>query len=56
MSFLEILETLGFEFCVNLELKSCSKLKSKFRTSKIVKINIFGPFELTKIRFHVKLE
>ena len=43
--------------CVNLGLESCSNLlKSKFRTSKIVKINIFGPFELTKLWFHVKSE
>ena len=40
---------------VNLGLESCSNLlNSKFRTSKIVKINIFGPFEFTKIWFHVK--
>ena len=39
-------------FLVNLSLISCSNLlKSKFRTSKIVKINIFGPFEFTKIDF-----
>ena len=42
---------------VNLGLESCSNLlKSKFRTSKIVKINIFGPFVFTKIGFHVKSE
>ena len=45
----------NFEFLVNLGLESCSNLlKSKFRTSRIVKINIFGPLEFTKIRFHVK--
>ena len=50
MSFLAILETLNFEFLVNLELESCSKLlKSKFRTSEIVKINIIGPFEFPKM-------
>ena len=42
---------------VNLGLESCSNvLKSKFRTSKIVNINIFGPFAFTKIWFHVKSE
>ena len=40
---------------VNLRLESCSNLlKSKFRTSKIVKINIFGLFEFPKMWFHVK--
>ena len=42
---------------VNLGLESCSNLqKSKFRTSKIGKNNIFGPFEFAKIRFHVTSE
>ena len=40
---------------VNLGLESCSNLlKSKFRTSRIVKINIFGPSEFTEISFHVR--
>ena len=47
-SELWILVNLGLECCSNL-------LKSKFRTSTIVKINIFGSFEFTKIWFHVKL-
>ena len=46
MLFLAIWEILG-----NLEL-----LKSKFRTSKIVKNDIFGPFEFAKMWFHVKSE
>ena len=42
---------------VNFGLESCSNLlKSKYRTSNIAKINIFGPFEFTKIWFHVKYE
>ena len=46
MSFLAFFETLNFEFLVNLGLEWCSNLlKSKFRTFKIVKINIFGTFE-----------
>ena len=44
-----ILVNLGLERCTNL-------LKSKFRVSKIVKNDIFGPFELAKIGFHVKSE
>ena len=57
MSFLAILETLNFEFLVNLGLESCSNLlKSKFRTSKIAKNDSFGLYELTKIWFHVKSE
>ena len=31
-------------------------LKLKFRTSKIAKNDILGPFECTKISFHVKSE
>ena len=39
----------------NLALENCSNLlKSKFRTSKIVKNDIFGPFEFAKIWFHAK--
>ena len=42
---------------VNLGLKVVQIYqKSKFRTAKIGKNNIFGPFELGKIRFHVKSE
>ena len=42
---------------VNLGLESCSNLlKSKLRTSRIAKNDIFGLFELTKIWFHVKSE
>ena len=53
--FLAILETLNLEILVNLGLESCSNLlKSKFRTSKIAKNDIFGPFEFAKIGFHVK--
>ena len=48
-----------FWILVNLGLESCPNLlKSKFRTSKIVKNDIFGPFEFiksTKIWFHVEL-
>ena len=52
MSFLAILETLNFEFLVNLGLESCSNLlKSNFRTSKIAKNDVFGPFEITKFDF-----
>ena len=57
LSFLPILETLNFDFLVNLALGSCSNsLKSKFRTFKIAKNDIFGPFEFAKIVFHVKSE
>ena len=50
MSFLAIFETLNFEFLVNWGLESYSKLlKSKFRTTKIAKNDIFGPFEFAKI-------
>ena len=42
---------------VNLGLESCSNLlKSKFRTSKIVKIKIFGLFEFPKMWFRIKTE
>ena len=42
---------------VNLGLESCSNLlKSKFGTSKIAKINIFGLFEFPKLGFHVTSE
>ena len=42
---------------VKLGLESCSKLlKSKFRTFKIAKNDIFGPFEFANIWFHIKLE
>ena len=42
---------------VNLAL-DCAQIyqKSKFRSSKIVKNNIFEPFEFTKILFHAKSE
>ena len=44
-------------FLAILGLKSCSNsLKSKFRTSEMVKINIFGMFEFPKMWFQVKLE
>ena len=57
MSYLAILDTLNFEFLVNLGLESCSNLqKSKFRTPKIVKNDILGPFDYIKILFHVKSE
>ena len=46
MSFLAFLDTLNFEFLVNLGLESCSNsLKSNFRTSTTGKNDIFGPFE-----------
>ena len=52
MSFLASWETLNFAFLVNLGLESCSNLlKSKLRTSKIVKSNIFGQFEFAKLDF-----
>ena len=42
---------------VNLRLDSCSKLlKSKFKTFKIARNDIFGPFEFAKIWFHAKSE
>ena len=42
---------------VNLALESCSNLLySKFRISRIGKYNLFRPFEITKIWFHVKSE
>ena len=42
---------------VNLGLESCSNLlKSKFRTYKIGRNDIFGLFEFAKIGFHVKSE
>ena len=54
MSFLAILETLNFEFWFwDLKVAQIYK-KSKFRTSKIAKNDIFGPFEFVKIGFHVK--
>ena len=57
MSFLAILETLNFEFLVNLGLECClNLLNSKLRTSEIAKNDIFGPFEFAKIEFHVKSE
>ena len=41
----------------NLWLGSCPNLlKTKFRTSIIAKNDIFGPFKLAKIWFHVKSE
>ena len=53
--FWPFLETLNFEFLANLALESCSNLlKSKFTTSKIVKINNFGLCEFTTILFHVQ--
>ena len=48
-SELRLLKNLGPENWSNL-------LKSKFRTSKIGKNNIFGLFEFTKIGFHAKSE
>ena len=56
MPFLEIVETeLGI--LVHFGLESCSNLlKSKFRTSKIAKNDIFGPFEFAKTVIHVKME
>ena len=57
MTFLAILETLNFEFLVNLGFESCSTLlKSHFTTSKIAQNDIFGPFPFTKMWFHVKFE
>ena len=51
-----ILETMNIEFLVNLRLASYSNLqKSKFRTSKIVKINIFGLFEFPKMAISRKI-
>ena len=39
------------------DAESCSDLlKLKFRTSRISKNNIFGPFEFAKMWFHVKSE
>ena len=50
MSIFAILETLKFELLVNLGLESFSNLlKSNFRTSKIVKNDILGPFDYIKI-------
>ena len=46
-----------FEFMVNLDLESCSNwIKSKFRTSEIVKNDFFAPVDLAKIWFHMKSE
>ena len=54
MLLLVILETLNFEFLENFGLESCSNLsKTKLWTSN-AKNDIFGPFEFTKIWFHVK--
>ena len=56
MSFLAILDT-ELWILVNVGLESCSNLlKSKFRTSKIAKNDIFELFDFTKIGFHVKPE
>ena len=42
---------------VNLGLESCSNLlKSKLKSSRIIKNDIFGPFEFAKIGFHVNSE
>ena len=55
MSFLAILEVLNFDFSKFEELSSSEFTKnSKFRVSKIVKNDIFGPFEFDKIGFHAK--
>ena len=55
MSFLAILETLNYEFLVNLGLDSYSNvLKTNLRTSEITKSDIFGPFQFAKIWFHAK--
>ena len=57
MSFLAILEVLNFDFSKFEQLSSPKFTKnSKFRVPKIAKNDIFGPFESTKIRFHIKLE
>ena len=57
MSFFTILEDLNFDFS-KFEQLPCSKFTktSKFRVPKIAKKDIFGPFEFTKIGFHVKSE
>ena len=50
ISFLSILDTLNFEIWYIWDLKIAQIYqKSKFRTSTIVKINIFGPFRFSKI-------
>ena len=55
MLILTSLETLNFEFLVNLGIESCSNLrKSKLRISKIATNDIFWPFEFAW--FHVKSE
>ena len=55
MSFLAILEGLNFDFSKFEQLSSAQIYKkSKFITSQIVKINIFGQLEFAKIGFHIK--
>ena len=57
MSFLAILEVLNFDYSKFEQLSSPNFTKnSKFRNSEIAKNDIFGPFEFTKIWFHVKSE
>ena len=48
-------EVLNFDFSTFEQLSRAKFTKnSKFRVSNIAKNDIFGPFEYTKIRFHVK--
>ena len=57
MSFLAILEAWILIFSKFEQLSSPKFTKnSKFRVSEIAKNDIFGPFEFTKIWFHVKSE
>ena len=57
MAICTISDTLNFGILWIRDLKKGSNLlKSKFRTLKIAKNDIFGPFEFNKIRFHVKSE
>ena len=53
MLILTILEVLKFDFS---KFESQIYQNSKFRLSKIATNDIFGPFEFTKIGFHVKSE
>ena len=57
MLILAILEVLNFDFSKFEQLSSSKFTKnSKFKVSEIIQNDIFGPFEFTKIWFHVKSE
>ena len=57
MLILTILEGLNLDFNkIWATFKSQIYQNSKLRVSKIAKNDIFGPFELAKIWFHVKSE